>query len=268
MRYADFHTHTRYSDGRGTVYEMAEAAAARGMYAIGFSDHAPMIFEAAWEGRAERHVDFLASVSELKKQYGDSLGIFAGIELDVNTEAELSGLDYVIEANHFIKAGDEYVPTDATAGHIIAAADRHFGGDIFGFFRRYYEELSRAGDRGPAIVGHYDVVAKFNEGECMFSETDPRYLDAAFSCLEVLAAKDVVFEINTGAIYRGYRTSPYPSLPILRRMKELSCRVILGSDSHRTDALCHGFDEALEYAALAGYREIEKYPPRRDTHQY
>lgn len=263
MSFADFHTHTRYSDGRGTLAEMADAAEAEGMYAIGFSDHAPMPFESAWEGRAERHADFLRSAAELKKRYEGRLEIFTGVELDVNTEANLSGLDYVIEANHFIKADGEYVPTDATAGHIISAADRHFGGDIFGFFRRYYEELSHAGDRGPAIIGHYDVVAKFNEGECMFSDTDPRYLDAALSCLEVLAAKDVVFEINTGAVFRGYRTSPYPSLPILRRMKELSCRVILGSDSHRREALCYGFDEALEYAALVGYREVEKYPPLR-----
>jgi hypothetical protein len=48
-------------------------------------------------------------------------------------------------------------------------------------------------------------------------------------------------------------------------MKELGCPIILGGDSHCTDALCHKFDEALEYITLAGYTaaDIEKYPPVR-----
>ena len=97
----------------------------------------------------------------------------------------------------------------------------------------------------------------------MFDESDPRYLTPAIEALEVLAAKDMVFEINTGAIYRGSRTTPYPSPMLLRRIKELGGRVLLAGDCHCADALCFGFDKARQVAADAGFTEIEKFPPIR-----
>jgi len=39
--FADYHTHTTYSDGRGTLAENIEAAAARGLQAVGITDHGP-----------------------------------------------------------------------------------------------------------------------------------------------------------------------------------------------------------------------------------
>ncbi len=260
MEFADYHTHTRFSDGSQTVREMAEAAEALGMYAIGFTDHAPMEFEYGYPARQEWIDTRCAEIELVKREFDGRLDVFCGLELDINTDIDVSGLDYLLEGNHFIKVGEDYIPTDWSAGHITEGADKHFGGDIFGFFRHYYEEMAKAGDRGPATIAHFDVVAKFNEDECMFKDDDPRYLDSALSCVEVLAKKDVIFEINTGAIYRGYRTKPYPSIPILKRMKELGCRIILGGDAHCKEALCHKFNEALEYAALAGYTCIEKYP--------
>ena len=260
MKFADYHTHSKFSDGRNTREEMAQAAFDRGLYAIGFTDHAPMPFENYYERRQAWLAESIAEAARLKKLYEGRIEIFAGLELDVNTDIDVSDLDYLLVGNHYINVGGDYIPTDWTAKHITDGADKHFGGDIFGFFQHYYEELSRAGDRGPCTVAHYDVVAKFNEGECMFKDDDPRYLDAALSCLEVLAKKDVLIEVKTGAVFRGYRTKPYPSIPILKRMRELGVRIILGGDSHCTDALGHRFDEAMEYVALAGYTEIEKYP--------
>ena len=43
---------------------------------------------------------------------------------------------------------------------------------------------------------------------------------------------------------------------------ELGGRVILASDAHCTDAVAYQFDEAAEYAAAAGIKNIEKYPPK------
>ena len=38
----------------------------------------------------------------------------------------------------------------------------------------------------------------------------------AFETAEVLAKDIPFFEINTGAIARGYRKSPYPTVPIIK----------------------------------------------------
>lgn len=264
MRFADFHTHTQFSDGCHSIAEMAEEAISREMYAIGFSDHAPMEFEKNYADRQAWLSDRTDAICALKKEYEGRLEIFAGLELDVNTDIDLTGLDYVIEGNHFLHVDGEYLPTDWSFDRIRDAADKHFGGDIFKYFDRYFEEMCRVGDRGPVVVGHFDVVAKYNEGGCMFDENDPRYLSAALSCVEVLAKKDVVFEINTGNIFRGLRTKPFPSIPILKRMHELGCDVILGGDSHCKEALCGSFADAMEYISLAGYTSALKYPVMRE----
>ena len=51
-----------------------------------------------------------------------------------------------------------------------------------------------------------------------------------------------VFEINTGAISRGYRTQPYPSADIRSYIKAKGGTFILSGDSHSADTLCFQFD--------------------------
>ena len=51
------------------------------------------------------------------------------------------------------------------------------------------------------------------------------------------------FEVNTGAISRGYRTHPYPSRAMLRYIAQKGGSVILSGDSHSKDALCCAFEK-------------------------
>ena len=256
--------HTVDSDGGNTIAEMAAAATELDFYAIGITNHAPMPWEGYYENRQEWLDGIIKQVEELRPQYEGKLEIFAGIELDINTDLDTSRLDYVIEADHYVKAPDgEYCTTDGGIAILKRGFDAHFGGDIYALIEAYFEEMSHAGDRGPVTVGHFDVINVDNEKDSRFDTTNKRFVDAAMTAIEVLSKKDVIFEINTGAFYRGYRTEPYPLLPLLRRMKELGCRIILDSDSHSVEMLKgHKMKDPLEYAALAGYRpeEIEKYP--------
>ncbi len=112
------------------------------------------------------------------------------------------------------------------------------------------------------MIGHFDLVTKFNEGGCMFDESDPRYIGPATDALENSCKEGRCFRDQYGAIYRGSRLSPYPSAVLLGRIAELGGRVILASDAHCTDAVAYKFDEAAEYAAAAGIKNIEKYPPK------
>jgi len=264
MRFGDFHTHTVNSDGGNTIAEMAAAAEELGFYALGITNHAPMPNESHYTSRQEWLAGIIREVEELRPKYEGRLELLAGIELDINTELDVSALDYIIEANHFPIAPDgARCVVDWGVDNVSKAVNEHFGGDIYSFIARYFEELSRAGDRGPATVGHFDLINIYNEDDCLFSTTDKRYLDAAFGAIDVLSKKDVIFEINTGALYRGQRTQPYPALPLLKYMKELGCRIILDSDSHSVEMLKgHRMLDALEHAKAAGYREdeIEKYP--------
>ena len=53
----------------------------------------------------------------------------------------------------------------------------------------------------------------------------------------------VPFEINTGAISRGYQDNPYPSETVIKMIKERGGKFILNSDSHSVDTIAFEFDK-------------------------
>lgn len=57
---------------------------------------------------------------------------------------------------------------------------------------------------------------------------------------------NVPFEINTGAIARKCRVTPYPALDIAEYITERGGEFILSSDCHDADFLSCGFDKCPE----------------------
>ena len=68
-----------------------------------------------------------------------------------------------------------------------------------------------------------------------------------------MVKQGVALEINTGAVARGYRTTPYPGNALLRKLREFGGEIILNSDCHHAPQLCFGFDQAVELAQAAGF---------------
>ena len=66
-----------------------------------------------------------------------------------------------------------------------------------------------------------------------------------------------VFEINSGAISRGYRTFPYPSMNILKYIAEHKGKVILSSDSHQKETIMYKFEESEKIAKSLGLEIVE-----------
>ena len=71
----------------------------------------------------------------------------------------------------------------------------------------------------------------------------------------MLAAKDKILEINTGAMFRGYREVPYPMFDILIKWNKLGGRIIFSSDAHDAYGLCYKFAKAEKLARRCGFRE-------------
>ena len=104
--------------------------------------------------------------------------------------------------------------------------------------RAYYDLVADLPRKtGCDVIGHFDLVTKFNEQDPAINEEDPRYLGPALEAMEHLVKQGVLFEINTGAIARGYRTQ-LPGYDLLRRLRELGGEIVLNSDSHHTSHLC------------------------------
>jgi len=101
----DLHMHTRESDGRGTLLEMAEAAQALGYEYIAVTDHSKALAMA--NGLDERRaVAFAAEVREFNKQHAP-FRVFAGLECDILrdgrmdlSEDALAELDFVVASVH------------------------------------------------------------------------------------------------------------------------------------------------------------------------
>ncbi|MBQ0005173.1 MAG: hypothetical protein KBS68_04840, partial [Clostridiales bacterium] len=95
--------------------------------------------------------------------------------------------------------------------------------------------------------GHFDLISKVNEKDHLFDEHHPRYVAAWQKAADKLLESGRPFEINTGAISRGYRTQPYPSLEMIEYLKERGASFVLASDSHNTETLCYDFDKYEKY---------------------
>ena len=171
---------------------------------------------------------------------------------DLRYFANVQGMDMMDVAELFYE----------TAGTIISRTDC----DIIGHFdllTKFNEKFMLAPDESVADLREEPAP----EGAVKFFDTaDPRYeaawkraVDRIFEecadrykagyrnrleTLGILHAGDKpVFEINTGAISKGYRTTPYPDSDQREYIRSKGGILILNSDSHKVDTICNMFSE-------------------------
>lgn len=243
MTNRDFHIHTTFSDGKCTPEELVLLAIEKGMTHIGFSDHSYTPFDDDYCMNPENEGEYQKEIGRLKKKYEKKINVFCGIEQDYYSKKVRDGYDYIIGSVHYVKAGEEYLSVDRSAKDLREAIEKHFGGDPLAFAEEYFKTV---GDvlavTGADIVGHFDLLTKFNEKDPLFDESAPRYIKAWQEAVDRLIPYGKYFEINTGVIARGYKSAPYPAAPIIEYIKKKGGRFILSSDSHRP-TLCARFEE-------------------------
>ena len=253
----NLHTHTTFCDGKNTPEEMVRSAISLGLDSLGFSGHAPMAGPNGDWTMGENDVPrYRAEVLHLREKYAGQIEIFLGLEQDFDSPPLTGPWDYVIGSVHQVRKEAAWLSVDASAEEFVRAAERHYGGDYYSFAEDYYRRVGEVADRtGCQIVGHFDLITKFNEGDRLFDTSCPRYVNAALEALDRLSGRGLIFEINTVAMSRGYRTAPYPAPALLRAMGEREVPICITSDSHSADTLLHAFPQAAELAWTCGYRE-------------
>lgn len=252
----NFHTHTTFCDGRDTPEAMAEAACALGFTALGFSGHSYLPFDDSWCMRPADEIAYRQAVAALKEQYRGTMEIFCGIEQDYFSGRAAEGYDYVIGSVHCLPCGDGFCSVDSSAQELARLVRSQFGGDAYAMAEQYYAMVGRIVEQtGAQIVGHFDLITKFIEQQPLFDPHAPRYLAAATAALERLIADGAVFEVNTGAMARGYRTAPYPDPVLLRQICRMGGRVMVNSDCHNKAHLAFGFDQARKLVADCGFHQ-------------
>lgn len=246
---SDFHVHTLFSDGTNTPEEMVVAAIEKGMTAIGFSDHSYTAFDESYCMRKERIEEYCGTVAALREKYRRRIRILCGIEQDFYSDEPTERYDYVIGSVHYLRVRGDYIPVDESPDILRRAAETYFGGDMYRLVDAYYRTVAQVAEKTRAdIIGHFDLITKFNRDGALFCEEDARYRASAEAAVNALVRYGKPFEINTGAVARGYRHHPYPSQPLTEAIAARGGRFILSSDSHTKDTLCFRFDEFADGA--------------------
>lgn len=240
----DLHTHTTYCDGNNTPEEMILSAIDKGFDRIGLSGHGHTAIDESYCMSASGAAAYRQEIAALKEKYRDRIEVLCGVEQDYYGDLPTDDYDYVIGSVHYIGVGEDYIPVDESANILKEAVDRHFDGDWYALCEAYYQIVADVVKKTNAdIIGHFDLITKFNEGCCLFDESHPRYVAAATAAIDRLLPAGKPFEINTGAISRGYRTTPYPAAFLREYITAHGGKLLLNSDSHSTDTIGFGFDK-------------------------
>ena len=254
----NLHTHSTFDDGQNTMEEMVRAAISAGLTSLGFSIHTPMPYHACWTIPSGRMADYIAEARRLKTAYQDQIAVYCGAEWDMYSAERALGFDYVIGSIHHIPAKDMLYGVDSTPDetrqylHVFGSADAA----AEAYFRQY-EALSKIEEVD--IVGHLDLLTKFDEQGSFFQPDSARFLKAVLEAIDVLIAAGKIFEINTGAISRGYRTTPYPSADLLREIVRRGGRITISADAHRAQDVTCQFAESESLARACGATELWQF---------
>lgn len=285
MRKTNYHTHSSFCDGKGSLEEYVESAIGRGMVALGFSGHAPLPFPNEWTMSEENLPAYLEDVRRLRDTYRGSIEIYLGLEADyldashnpASQRYEELGLDYRIGSAHHIHSPEQgaYVPVDSTPEEIDRLLKETFSGNVPAMVTAYYEavrEMVKTG--GFEILGHLDLIKKHNAGSRYFDENDDWYREEVERTLRVIAghvgtpeghtevvgahtdgkeARFPIIEVNTGAMARGYTDEPYPSPWIIERAAQLGLPIMLNADAHRPEWVDYAFETADNIIRRSGY---------------
>ena len=244
----DLHMHTCYCDGSAAPEDMVISAIEKGLSTVGVSGHSYTFFDESYCMQKAEVPRYLAECRYLRAKYFDRIHVLCGVEQDYYSDYPTDEFDYVIGSVHYVKVDEEYIPVDESVTILQDAVEKYFNGDIYALCELYFATVADVVNKTDCdIIGHFDLISKFIEREPLFDFRHPRYVAAWQKAVDTLLRYDVPFEINTGAISRDYRTSPYPNEDMIAYIKEHGGRFVLSSDAHSTDAIAYKFEE---YEAL------------------
>ncbi|MCI8608519.1 MAG: histidinol-phosphatase HisJ family protein [Firmicutes bacterium] len=287
----NLHTHTLWCDGSDTVEEIILSAIAADFDVIGFSGHSYTSFDESYCMSLENTNTYVMEIGNLAQKYQGQITIFCGIEQDYYSppiSPSFPSFDYIIGSVHaffkpctaaqyerlegYAKSADSlglipasldgkkgcYIYVDWQRDDLEWAIKNLYGGDSLLLAEDYFQTVSHVQEKtGCQIIGHFDLLTKFNQqGSPLFDCSHPRYQTAVDKALDILLPSNPIFEINTGAMAKGYRTVPYPSAEILKKIRSGGGRITLSSDCHSRNKLDYAFSEAAKLAMDCGFTSL------------
>ena len=252
------HVHTTFCDGKTPAQEMAEKACEMGFVSLGFSSHAPQLFDPAHCVDPSREEDYKKEIRRIQREYRGRMAVYLGMERDMLSCASPDDYDYFIASVHYFHTPDGgFSGVDAPPEVMRKYVDEYCGGDGLEMARRYFSLFrDYVLASKPAIIGHYDLVRYNNANLRLYDEDFPAYRGMALDALRAMAETGALLEVNTGGVARGYMTAPYPAEFLLKEWKNWGGEVIVNSDCHDARLLDGGYLQAEELLLSLGYDHV------------
>ena len=263
----NYHTHTTWCDGRDAPEAVVLAAIEKGFDEIGFSSHAMLPDDTvAWVLTPEKAVAYAAEIRALAVKYAERIRVLCGVEADYvpgssdpdrATYAAIAP-DYIIGSIHFVTAPDGgVVCVDKSPESLTEGIRAHFGGDVEKYIRAYFRQQRDMVELFDFdVVGHLDLVRKFNAKHPYFDEGAAWYREELEATADAVAASGKIAEVNTGAISRGWLDDAYPSAEFRALLRKRGVRFTLSADAHSADAIDCAFSR---FSPCEAYERIKAW---------
>lgn len=266
MRFSDFHVHTSYCDGKNTPKDMVMAAIDKNLSSLGLLCHSYLPFDEGYCIRPDKINAFKNEINSLKEQYKDKINIFCGVEADYFSSDSYEGFDYKIGSVHFVKKDGLFLPIDISKEITAEIIEKHYGKNPFALCRDYFSNVIKCVEKfRPDIIGHFDLISKSNSGNAFFDEKDSRYTRLWKEAVDTLLKYRIPFELNTGAVFAGYKTTPYPSMDILSYILTNGGQIVLSSDSHTRTSIAFAFEKYQKELSSAGFSVFNPANPFKEV---
>jgi histidinol-phosphatase (PHP family) len=268
LRHNNYHTHTKFCDGKSEPRDYVLKAIEINLKQLGFSAHAPVPFENKWSILASNLEKYKTEIIKLKKEFSKELEILLALEIDyipvitANFSSYKNfGLDYIIGSIHFVKneknQGLWFI--DGPEEGYINGIEKIFDNDIQLAVNNYYQQIiDMVHFQKPDIIGHIDKV-KMNNKNRFFSEDEKWYQNLVDKTLKEIKESECIIEINTRGIYRKKCDSLFPSISIIEKIHYYNIPVLVSSDAHLPEELINNFEETFDILKQIGIRKTKVF---------
>ena len=240
----DYHIHSTFSDGQDCPEKIILEAIIKGFSEIGFSDHSRVSFDPFGGVEYDRFEDYKNTIDQLKQKYAGTITVYCGLEQDYFSPAPIGCPDYLIGSMHYVSEKGEFFSVDDTPGIVSDAVNRLYDGDAYAYAEAYFTQMETLLSKTNAdIIGHFDLLTRFEQELHLFDPTHPRYRAAWKKAADALLPSGKPFEINTRGLTKQYKSEPYPSLEILQYIASHGGKFVLSSDSHKKEEIGSCFDK-------------------------
>ena len=251
----NLHTHSTFCDGKDSPEEMILECIKRGFNSIGFSIHSYVPYTKTVAIPLDRIESYKVEIKRLKEKYKGIIDIYLGIEYDFYSEGSLDDYEYTIGSVHYLDTKNGILGFDNNLESTLNYIDTNFDNNSLSFAKCYYETVAKL----PTlynfdIIGHFDILVKNNQLKKFIDTESKEYLDLAKGAIDALKGKIDIFEVNTGAISRGYRNSPYPEKTLLKEFLIKGFKPVITTDCHNKNFVDSYYDEAKLLLKEVGYK--------------